>query len=280
MSLYWLHGFSRMPSAPVKIQGGLGAVCHWFLWFCASAFLVTHGDPSQIIPISGSQNQRTGRRMYHDESWKIFGNELLIIFSWSWPLLCLWSGASEILPLPVNCRPLQSGFFSVWHVPEVKQRRLYVFRIQPHGLCLLNFYKMEKACKPQSPYNTGRLYFLRQPTQGLGLSLAYVWQNDMKNLTCVLMIFTCAVWTDGSGIRMYDTWSILITGVKAHTCLNAFNMLTWNVPSSVVKEIPLQRKETWKVRLSLPESVAQVGGVMSEYTDRSGGLWASWSKQG
>lgn len=126
MSLYWLHGFSRMPSAPVKIQGGLGAVCHWFLWFCASAFLVTHGDPSQIIPISGSQSQRTGRRMYHDESWKIFGNELLIIFSWSWPLLCLWSGASEILPLPVNCRPLQSGFFSVWHVPEVKQRRLFM----------------------------------------------------------------------------------------------------------------------------------------------------------
>lgn len=127
MILYWSHGFSRMPSAPVKIHGGLGTVCQWFLWFCASAFLVTHGDPNQIIPLSGSQNQRTGRRKYHDDSWEIFGSELLIIFSWSWLLLCLWSGASEILPVSADCRPSRFSFSSV----PVNYRRLSVFRINP-----------------------------------------------------------------------------------------------------------------------------------------------------
>lgn len=195
-------------------------------------------------------------------------------------MLCLWSGASKILPLPVDGRPSQSSFSSVWYVPEVKQRRLYMFRIQPHGFCLLNFYKMEQACRSQYPQSTRRLYFLRLSTQELGLSFAYVWQHDTENWTCVLMIFTCAAWANGSEIRMYETWSIVITGVRAHTCLNTFTISTWNVPSSLVKEITLQRKETCRVRLSLLESVAQVGGVMSECTDRRGWLWASWSKWG
>lgn len=104
MTLYW----SLLQNAFWTCQNKRWAWCCLSVIsvICASVFVVTHWDLSQITLVSGPQSQGMRRSRYHDESWGIFGavNELLIVFSWSWPLLCLRSGASKILPLPEDWR--------------------------------------------------------------------------------------------------------------------------------------------------------------------------------